>query len=153
MKGTEKFLNHSKNFHNLKRFLQMPIISNNLGLGPLQKNLVENVKQFYANRQKLNKKNLLNNFQQNKENINHIPNPQPSIAPYPPLRQTHPTLTLPVRTSEPLINVFQSDSLTSSYRVPPSLNGRRITIVNNGKKQDIVFLPGNKNTDNEDPRV
>lgn len=31
---------------------------NSLGLGLLKKNLVENVKQFYANRQKLNKKNF-----------------------------------------------------------------------------------------------
>lgn len=102
----------------------------------------------------IEQKKLLNNFQQDKENISPVPNPQPSVAPYPPLRlerQTHPTLTLPVRTSEPLINVFQPDSLTSSYRVPPSLYGRRITIVHNGKKQEIVFMPGNKNSDNEDP--
>lgn len=105
----------------------------------------------------LRKKYFLNNFQQDKENINPIPSPRPPVAPYPPLKlkmQTHSTLTLPVRTSKPLINVFLSDSLlvTPSYRVPSSLYRRRITIVNNGEiTQEIVFLSGNQNSDNEDP--
>ena len=75
----------------------------------------------------------------------------PSVAPYPPLRLVRPSqpANVPIQTTEPLLNVFQQQGLPSSYRIPPSLYGRRITVIQNNRKQDIIFhVPSEKPDDN-----
>jgi hypothetical protein len=65
------------------------------------------------------------------------------VAPYPPLRLVHPTEPsfLPSQPQVLVINLDEPQGLLSWYRIPPSLYGRRITIIqSDGRKQDMTLL-------------
>ena len=70
----------------------------------------------------------------------------PSVAPYPTLRLVPATQPpdLQPQSQGPVINPNDPQGLPSWYRIPPSLYGRRITIVKaDGTKQEIVFTGSN----------
>ncbi|XP_062599776.1 uncharacterized protein LOC134261354 isoform X2 [Saccostrea cucullata] len=107
------------------------------------------------------KDNVLERLQQhNQQGQNSAPSDEigqdqrsgPSVAPYPPLRLVHTNEppVLPSQTQDPVINLNDPQGLPSWYRIPPSLYGRRITVVrSDGKKQSIIFTGGQHHT-NED---
>lgn len=72
----------------------------------------------------------------------------PSVAPYPPLRLVPPTEppVLSPQPQGPIINPNEPQGLPSWYRIPPSLYGRRITIIqSDGRKQEVIFTGGQNN--------
>jgi hypothetical protein len=67
----------------------------------------------------------------------------PSVALYLPLRLVHPTEPpfLPSQPQVLVINPNEPQGLPSWYRIPPSLYGRRIAIIQiHGRKQDVTLL-------------
>ncbi|XP_048735607.2 uncharacterized protein LOC125651055 [Ostrea edulis] len=77
----------------------------------------------------------------------------PSVAPYPPLRLVPPTEppVLPLQPQGPVINPTEPQGLPFWYRIPPSLYGRRVTIIqSDGRKQDVIFTGGQNNNGTKD---
>ncbi|XP_056003263.1 uncharacterized protein LOC125662031 [Ostrea edulis] len=66
-----------------------------------------------------------------------------SVAPYPPLRLVPPQqqpIQLPTNEEQNLFAVGQGGLGQPSWmRIPPSMLGKRITVIQNGKPQQIIF--------------